>query len=265
MQPADFLANGFCRFGTDAALLNWVTSIRPIGEALADDADLRERWLRSGGTWFAGVNILPNTSTGELGQSGSLRGDAVSFLRELYPTQHLHWDQAQISVCYPRYPMPDDSESEAAFAFRVNRNGAHMDGLHPIGPDKRRFWRELHGFVLGIPLTQADAQAAPLVVWRGSHIVLQQMLRSALDGHPLESWSEIDLTETYKAARRRIFEDCERVELSVRPGEASLLHRFSLHGVAAWQEGAVAEATGRMIAYFRPSFDWNACEALNAK
>ena len=35
-------------------------------------------------------------------------------------------------------------------------------------------------------------------------------------------------------------------------GEAVVLHRLLIHGVAPWAEGAQAAAPGRSIAYFRP-------------
>jgi len=38
----------------------------------------------------------------------------------------------------------------------------------------------------------------------------------------------------------------------VRPGEATLLHRLTLHGVAPWAAGVTAPPEGRIIAYFRP-------------
>jgi hypothetical protein len=38
----------------------------------------------------------------------------------------------------------------------------------------------------------------------------------------------------------------------VRPGEATLLHRLTLHGVAPWEPSATAPPEGRIIAYFRP-------------
>jgi hypothetical protein len=65
-------------------------------------------------------------------------------------------------------------------------------------------------------------------------------------------WDEVDVTEAYREARARVFETCRRVELPGRVGEAVLLHRLTLHGVAPWQEGAKAAPEGRMVAYFRP-------------
>jgi hypothetical protein len=71
----------------------------------------------------------------------------------------------------------------------------------------------------------------------------------------------LDITEAYQAARKHCFENCERITLPARPGEAILMHRHCLHGVAPWADSAVAPPEGRMIAYFRPEFqngivDW---------
>jgi len=177
----------------------------------------------------------------------------------------LNWDQGQISVCYPGYPMPNDQESTAAFAFRAKRDATHMDGMLACGADRRRFWREFHGFIFGVPLTDADPSAAPLVVWDKSHEVMREALNEALSAHPPEEWCNVDLTEPYTAARRAVFEQCKRIELPVKVGEATVLHRFTMHGVAPWAEDAAAEEHGRMIAYFRPSFPWTAAQSLTAK
>lgn len=116
------------------------------------------------------------------------------------------------------------------------------------GPDRRRRIRERHAWILGLPLTQADPGASPLVVWEGS----AGIIRDALTGHPPDTRDEVDVTETYQAARRRCFETCRRVPLTARPGEALVLHRLCLHGIAPWQMGAKAPPEGRMIAYLRP-------------
>jgi hypothetical protein len=46
--------------------------------------------------------------------------------------------RAQVSVTYPGYPAPDPEESDAAHRFRRDRDAAHLDGLLPVGPEKRR-------------------------------------------------------------------------------------------------------------------------------
>lgn len=70
--------------------------------------------------------------------------------------------------------------------------------------------------------------------------------------HPAKYWPDIDLTDAYHAARREIFDTCPRVAVHARPGEAYLVHRLALHGVAPWAKDAKAPSEGRMIVYFRP-------------
>jgi len=122
--------------------------------------------------------------------------------------------------------------------------------LLPIGADRHRMVKEPHAWILGLPLNVSDA--SPLVVWQGSHLILQEALREAFAPYPPATWGDVDVTQAYTAARRRIFETCPRIALPVRPGEATLLHRLTLHGVAPWAAGATAPPEGRIIAYFRP-------------
>ncbi len=124
--------------------------------------------------------------------------------------------------------------------------------------------KEPHRWILGVPLNACGAGASPLVVWEGSHRIMQAALADALAGHPSEPWSEVDVTDAYKTARAEVFRTCRRVELPVQPGEATLLHRHLIHGVAPWAEGAMAPPEGRIIAYFRPQMaqvsDWIAAQ-----
>ena len=117
-----------------------------------------------------------------------------------------------------------------------------------------------NGFLLGIPMVDAAAAAAPFVVWQGSHEIMRQTFRACFAGLPPEEWASLDVTETYHAARREIFESCSRVEIAAEPGEAYLVHRLALHGVAPWAKAAEAGPDGRMIVYFRPEIggakDW---------
>ncbi|MDZ7709216.1 MAG: hypothetical protein U5K36_03295 [Roseovarius sp.] len=113
---------------------------------------------------------------------------------------------------------------------------------------------ERHAYILGLPLTEANAQASPLVVWEGSHHLMRRAFATALSGIAPRDWANVDLTDTYHAARRDAFETCARVPLFAPPGAAILVHRMALHGVAPWAEGATAPPEGRMIAYFRPEF-----------
>ena len=69
-----------------------------------------------------------------------------------------------------------------------------------------------------------------LLGWQSSASVVSELLR----------WFKS------RAAERQ----CRRVPVTARPGEAYLVHRLCLHGVAPWAEDAGEEV--RAIAYFRP-------------
>lgn len=198
---------------------------------------------RCGGTWFVGLDALPNGPDGAMGGVEFPWRDLGLAPVPLHP--------GQLSVTRAGYPRPSEEEGEAAYRFRLQRDAAHLDGVLPVGPGKRRMVKEPHGWILGLPLNRAGAGAAPLVVWEGSHLVMGAALRAAFAGvrGPLE---DHDITEVYQAARRQVFETCRRVELPGTPGEAVVLHRHLIHGVAPWAEGAEAEGPGRMVAYFRP-------------
>ena len=244
-----FHQRGYCRFPADPALAHWVKAAH--GAALADLQNPAKSDWRCGGTWFAGVNALENDGAGAVAASGPLLGAAVSFIRD-HLGHHLDWERAQLSCIRPGYPQPDPAETPAAGAYRRNRDAAHVDGLLPIGPQRRRMIREPHAFILGLALTDCAPGAAPLVVWEGSHRIMRAAFQAVLSLHDPAHWPQIDLTDAYHAARRRCFAECTRVALPTRPGEATLLHRLALHGVAPWADGADAPPEGRIIAYFRP-------------
>ena len=105
------------------------------------------------------------------------------------------------------------------------------------------------------------SDAAPLTVWPGSQHIMGDAFRTLRGAGKL---TEIDLTDIYKAARRQCFEQITSVEIIAAPGQAILLHRHLLHGVAPWRKSAKAPPEGRMIAYFRPQFtaqEWIAEDA----
>ncbi len=241
---------GWCRFAHDPTLAAWIKAVRPVAYHAAQDDQARKDWLRHGQTWFAGVNLLPNDPSGHVAGAGALRGNAVDFITEHFGAQS--WDRAQISVIYPGYPKQDADESDAAHRFRRNRDAAHVDGLLPVGPMRRRHLHEPHGFVLGLPVNETSSGASPMIVWEGSHRIMREAFLATLKNVPPQNWSEIDLTDTYQAARRQCFEDCPRVAVHAQPGEAYLIDRLALHGVAPWADGATAPREGRVIAYFRP-------------
>ncbi|CUH44108.1 hypothetical protein [Ruegeria atlantica] len=245
----DFWDKGWIRFRHDPTLAQWVEHALPQARASVTDPAYAE-WLDCEGTWFIGVDALDNDPEGRVGQSDLLSGQAMDFIAEHYGRLPLH--KGQVSVVYPGYPRPRRGENEAACRYRRNRDAAHVDGLRPMGPDRRRRVDEPHAWILGIPLTEASADAAPMVLWEGSHKILGAAFQHAMEDQPKDNRHQIDVTDIYQTARREVFETCPRIELPAKPGEAYLLHRHCLHGVAPWAEGATTGPDGRMIAYFRP-------------
>ena len=248
-----FLTDGFVTFAADPDIADWAGHARIAGIKAASSPDLA-KWLVCGGTWFVGVDALPNDEYGRIGESGPIKGQAINVVERLYGhVPQLHC--AQVSVTYPGYPKPREGEGSAAFRYRLNRDAAHVDGVRAVGPDRRRVIDEPHAWILGTALSDASPDAAPLVVWKGSHIIMRDALQRAVAARDPANWHKVDVTESYQAARREVFETCARIELPLQPGQAVLLHRLVLHGVAPWADGASAAPEGRMIAYFRPHME----------
>lgn len=252
------LDRGWIKVPAEPAVRDWVATALQVARERVNDPEEQAKWLTCEGTWFVGVDTLPNDASGDAG-GGPLTGTAYETARRLYGTLPLH--RAQVSVVYPGYPRPREGESEAAFRYRLDRDAAHVDGLLAIGPARRRMLRERHAYILGLPLTECSAGAAPMTVWEGSHHVMRAAFAEALKDTPETDWAETDLTDIYKTTRREVFATCRRITLPAKPGEAYLVHRLALHGVAPWQEGATAPPDGRMNAYFRPELpagtrDW---------
>lgn len=255
MMTDRFFKDGYARFAFDPLLSDWIMQVKSAALATRHDPALIRDWLRGAGTWFVGVNALGNDGQGCVGNSGPLRGQAIGFVRKTLGFGQGGLDRAQVSICYPGFPKRMQAESDAAFAFRQNRDAAHVDGLHPTGPQRQRRLEEFSGFLLGIPITDTGRGAAPLVVWQGSHKIMAQMFHQQLAAVPVENWPEIDLTQPYQRARKQVFETCIRKILHAKPGESYVLHRMALHGVAPWQTDAIAPSEGRAVLYFRPEID----------
>lgn len=236
------MLTGWRKIGPHANLAAWAKAAHPLAVAALRDTD---QPLRCGCTWAVGLDLLPNAPDGSLGRV-ELPWDVLGLVPlALHP--------AQLSTIHPGYPRPSAEESAAAFRFRLYRDAAHLDGLLPIGPHRQRMIKEPHAWILSLPLTNSDA--APLVVWEGSHKIMQTALQAALSPHPPVTWGDIDITAAYQSARAEVFRNCARREVTGLPGEAILLHRHLVHGVAPWTEGATAPPEGRVIAYFRPVMD----------
>jgi hypothetical protein len=248
-----FLTRGWCRFAYDETLVGWVEQALPAARAAVTATENAE-WWRCGRTWFVGVNALPNDETGAIADGMPLSGKAVDFIRHDLGLRFT-WDRAQVSVVYPSYPQPMASESAAGYRYRRERDAAHVDGVLREGPRKRRHLRRHHRFILGIPMVAVGPGASPLVVWEGSHEIVRRALADRFGDLPAACWRDEDIGTLYRSVRNRIFGDCERVQIAAQPGEAYLLHRLALHGIAPWSDTATAGPDGRMIVYFRPELD----------
>lgn len=243
---------GWIRFPAEQAVRDWAAAAREVAIARINDPEEQRQWLQCEGTWFVGVDTLPNTPDGAVAGTGPLSGAAFDHACALYGRLPLH--RGQVSGIYPGYPRPRDGESDSAFRYRKKRDAAHVDGLLAVGCARRRMLKERHAYILGLPLTACSPEASPLVIWEGSHHIMAAAFRAALADIPEADWAETDLTEIYQAARRDVFAHCPRVTVPANPGEAYLVHRHALHGVAPWGDNAQAPAEGRLIAYFRPEF-----------
>lgn len=253
MVAEDLLHKGWALFAPEPQVRDWTVAARAAALSAIADPVQRAEWLQCEGTWFVGVDTLPNDTQGRVGGSAPLSGAALDVARTLYGALPLH--PGQVSVTYPGYPRPRAGESATAFRYRVRRDAAHVDGLLPVGAARRRMLRERHAYILGLPLTDTDTGASPLVVWEGSHHIMRRAFQDALGETAPDDWGGIDLSEIYRSARREAFETCQRIIVHGAPGTAYLVHRLTLHGVTPWQDGACAPPEGRMVAYFRPQFD----------
>ncbi len=225
---------GYRVFDYDSRVAAWAEAARAATESIDISPD------RCGQTWHVGVDDLPNTP------DGSVSGVPLT---GPWQVEVDHWHRAQISVVYPGYPQKDIDESDASHRFRVERCAAHMDGLLPEGPRKRRHLREPHAFILGLPMN--DCASSPLVVWPGSHLIMQEAFALIFKGLRPEDWGDVDVTDVYQKARRTVFERIEPVPVQMSLGQSVLLHRHLIHGVAPWSG---PQSGLRMIAYFRPQF-----------
>lgn len=246
-----FTTKGWRRFSYDPAIAAWAQAALRQAKAVVAQPEMRKKWLQCQGTWFVGVDALASDGQGALG-GVSLAGEVIDWLSEI---DYLPFHPAQLSVIYPGYPKPRIGDTEAGFRYRKNRDAAHVDGLLAVGPERRRMLKEPHAFILGLPLNSCSPAASPMVVWEGSHLIIAEVFQKAFAGIDATSWAEVDVTAVYQAARRQVFERCKRVLVHAAPGEAYVVHRLALHGVAPWQSGADAPEEGRMIAYFRPELE----------
>lgn len=109
----EFVTRGWIRFRPDSRVRTWVDHARTAALAAVHDP-AHAHWHVCDGTWFIGVDALPNDSQGRIGGSEPLSGPAVRFIEDhLGGLPSLH--PAQVSVIWPGYPRPRAGEGDAAF------------------------------------------------------------------------------------------------------------------------------------------------------
>ena len=245
-----FFEKSWVKFDYDPQLVAWTEAARnAIEEGI--NAPHQEQWRRHQNTWFVGVNALRNNIDGAVDGGQPIGGKAIDFIRHNLHLNNFPWDQAQISVCYPGYPQPSSIESAAAHRYRVKRDAAHIDGIRRLGENNQRFLLEHHGFILGIPLVELTANNSPPVVWEASHERVRQSFQTLFTEIDPEGWKNINITAHYQSLRRQLFDQCPRITIFAKPGEAFLIHRLALHGIAPWS-GGNDDTTPRTVCYFRP-------------
>ena len=240
---------GYIEFKYEEQIAKWAEFAEKKGNEILANPNQLAKWLQCEGTWFVGVDVLPNDSKGNFEEVKF--PDTFSSLMENINLKSYH--KGQLSVIFPGYPKPRAGDSEAAFEYRLKRDAAHVDGLLPIGTKKRRYLIEAHGIILGIPLNNTHSGASPIVVWEGSHLIMKKEFSNLLAKVPPSSWKDIDLTDTYKKARRNCFENCKRKVIESPVGTGYALHPLLLHGISPWvSPSRGVESSTRQVAYFRP-------------
>ena len=135
----------------------WVARSLPQARE-AVKAPENAQWLRSGGTWFVGVNALPNDARRSWCPAArrSPARLSISFAMS-WALRDLALERGQVSVCYPGYPQAD----AVANRRRPSLIAATAPRLISMGfmPKARRgggFFHEPHSFLLGIPMVEAS-------------------------------------------------------------------------------------------------------------
>lgn len=239
--------DGWAKMPFSAEMQNWAEQVLPAARRALTDPDFAE-WHRNDGTWFVGVNALGNDPEGRVGSGPALPSRMLQCLAEI-AGQDLPLDRGQVSAIFEGFPKQGD-DSDAAFRFRRDRDGAHVDGLHLV--EGKRLLREPHAFILGIPLVSVPSGASETVVWEGSQHIIRTALLERLGGQSVADWPDCDVLDVYRAARRTCFDTCPRRKITCAPGEVFLIHRLALHGISPWHAEENVGKDGRMIVFFRP-------------
>ena len=103
----DLADRGWVKFPADPRSRAWAEAARRAAD-IAVANPVNAHWLRCDGTWFAGVNALPNDVAGAIAEAGvpPLSGGPVDFIADELGLSGFAWDRAQISICLPGISRP---------------------------------------------------------------------------------------------------------------------------------------------------------------
>ncbi|MEO1612769.1 MAG: hypothetical protein AAFU55_10540, partial [Pseudomonadota bacterium] len=129
MAVEEVFSRGWTKLAHDPALAAWAAHADKAAERAeaAAPADM----IRCDGTWYVGVNALPNDAAGRL-PGGPPPPAAVKAAAREVAGRDAEMDRAQASVCRTGYPRKGAEETEAAHRYRLRRDAAHVDGLLPV-------------------------------------------------------------------------------------------------------------------------------------
>ena len=263
--------NGWCFLNTDNDHYDWINEAKKQIKFKFSQNVIKDQDLRSGSTWFVGTNFLDNNSQGKIG-ARQFSKKIINNISSYFGTKIQYWDKGQVSICWPGYPKKDTLESEKSFNFRIKRFASHIDGIIPLGSKKRRFAKEYHAFILGLPIMNNFKNNASLVVWEGSHKIFRNFFRNIYEGVSSNKISHIDITELYNECRNKVFTKCNVKKIVPNFKQPYLLDRHLLHGIDQWKDQNFGSyvikhknsvnnlSNGRIVVYFRPVFsdpyDW---------
>ena len=241
MDTRSFFERGWVRFPFDPEIATWVGAARAPAVQTLDDPELRRLWLRCGGTWFAGVNALPNTADGALPEHAvpPLGGRAIEFIARHLGLVRIRMGQGAGLDLFSRLSATLRRGKRGRIWFSIAPRRCACRRVAPVrsGPPKntqRNPW--VH------PWPSADRCTRQRCADGG----LRRLATKSCAGRFQNAWRVSRRgtgrrkmwTEAYVSARRQCFERCPRVTIPARLGEVYLVHRLCLHGVAPWPVGA---------------------------
>ena len=123
-----FGEKGYREFGYDEQVAKWAEFAKKKGNRILADPAQLQKWLQCEGTWFVGVDVLPNDSRGDFINT-QFPNVFKSFMSKINLKPY---HKAQLSVIFPGYPKPRIGDSEAAFEYRRKEMRLTLMGFYQL-------------------------------------------------------------------------------------------------------------------------------------